>query len=551
MREDVVELQVATEVLSEDDSNNDRKKANVPKRLLHIDWLRATAITMVILVHICQESNKPTDMPLWESERNDGIVYILCTFGITIFFFCGGMVQTFKRNTWVQFSWKRFQRLILPFIIAIPIVLQPTQFISCQYGMKLRRANCMHMYPSTDSPGYPEPGEFTMYSYPEFVNEWFKTFMSSDIVSIFHWLWFLPLFFFTDILNFVACRWMLFFFEGGWYKKADAPGVYVEPKTKTLKEWVHLAIQKKDLLFATGFTAVWQILSTCIFPTMVFYWIGYWVAVFIISIGLIYLRRTKRWQIWWVVKKIFPALTCFYALFWPEDKSEFFVGLQFFVLFSNQGYLQQLVYEFQKIHCTESASKICMAADLVFVVFMIALCAPTSGDPERPWNAPMYRGRMGLAFLATIGNWITIQLCEVLFRAYYSRRGNSWVFFHFTQFPMILYVYHMLFIIIATTWVTNPLVDYPGSYPVIYIITFLFSYGGSGLVYAFFLYFRVTRTIFGVRQFNKDKDTEKNDPERGYQTLRTSELRSLFELRSSGALNEEQYNTAVNKIINQ
>jgi len=483
-----------------------RRTERPKKRLLHVDWVRGVAITVVVFVHICQEASVATiNMPDWEKKRNDGAVDVYCTFGITIFFFCCGMAQTFKRNTWFEFIVRRFKRLILPFLVAIPVVLQPTQFISCQYGKKLRRAGCDHMYPSTDSPGYPEDGTFTLYNYPEFLNSWFQRFASSAILDIFNWMWFLPLMFATDILSFTGCRWMLFFFEGGWFTKENAPTAQT---TERLQFCLKSALEKKDVLLATCFIVMYNIVSSILYPRLVLYWIGYWLSLIFVCIGLVCLRRTRRWQIWWIVKKILPMLTCFYALFWPLDKSEMFINLQQFVLFSQQGYLQQLVDEFQKVHCAEAASRSCMAFNLVLVVFMVGACAPTGVQSHSPFEVPMYKGNMGLAFLATIGNWITIETCDSLMRAYYSKRGNPWIFFHFAQFPMVLYIYHFLFLVIATTWVTMPLVDYNWSYPLVYFIAFVFTYGCSGLLYALLLQFKLTRTLFGIRHFDIRKDVD-------------------------------------------
>jgi len=479
------------------------------KRLLHVDWIRAVAITTVVFVHICQEASVATlDMPEWEKERNEGAVNMYCTFGITIFFFCCGMAQTFKRNTWFEFVLRRFKRLILPFLVAVPLVLQPAQFISCQYGLKLRRAGCYYMYPSTDSPGYPVKGTFTLYSYPEFLDSWYKQLASSGILNIFNWMWFLPLMFGTDICSFMGCRWMLFCFESGWFTKDEAPSVQT---TETFPIRLKSALEKKDVLMATGFIATYNIITSIIYPKLVFYWTGYWISLYMVCKGLVYLRRTKRWQIWWIIKKIFPTLTCFYALFWPLDGSQMFINLQQFVLFSQQGYLQQLVDEFQKVHCAEGATSSCMAFNFVWVVFMIGLCAPTGVHADTPFEIPMYKGHMGLAFLATIGNWITIEVTDSIARAYYNKRGNPWVFFHFTQFPMVLYIYHFFFLILATTWVTRPLVNYSWSYPLVYFITFVFTYGCTGLLYSLLLQFNVTRCLFGIRQFEHKKDCNVGD----------------------------------------
>jgi len=495
------------EIPVHDAGNATKKSKDRPtKRLLHVDWVRGVAITVVVFVHICQVASVATiNMPDWEKERNDGAVDVFCTFGITIFFFCCGMAQTFKRNTWFVFIYRRFNRLILPFLVAIPLVLQPTQFISCQYGKKLRQAGCNHMYPSTDSPGYPIEGTFTLYNYPEFLYSWFQKFASSDILDIFNWMWFLPLMFATDILSFMGCRWMLFFFEGGWFTKENSPDVQTIGRLQTrLKS----ALEKKDVLLATCFMVLYNIVSSILYPRLLPYWIGYWVSLLMVCIGLVCLRRTRCWQIWWIVKKILPMLTCFYALFWPLDKSAMFINLQQFVLFSQQGYLQQLVHEFQNVHCAEAASRSCMAFNLVLVVFMVGACAPTGIQASRPFEVPMYKGNIGLALLATIGNWITIETCDALTRAYYSKRGNPWIFFHFTQFPMVLYIYHFLFLVIAATWVTMPLVDYYWSYPLVYFIAFVFTYGCTGLLYALFLQFKLTRSLFGIRHFDVEKDVD-------------------------------------------
>jgi len=478
------------------------------KRLLHVDWVRAVAITTVVFVHICQESSiAAIKMPEWENERNYGAISVYCTFGITIFFFCCGMTQTFKRNTWFEFVNRRFHRLILPFVVAIPFVLQPAQFISCQYGLKLRRAGCRHMYPSTDSPGYPIEGTFTMYNYPEFLNSWFKQFASKGILDIFNWMWFLPLMYCTDICGFAGCRWMLFFFENGWYQKDRAPAVRTN-KVPPLQ--LGQFFERNDVLIATCFLVIYNIITSIIYPRLVYFWIGYWASLTMVCIGLAGLRRKKRWQIWWLVKKIFPALSCIYALFWPSDGMEIFVNLQQFILFSHQGYLQQLVDEFQKVHCAQAASRSCMACNLVLVVFMVGACAPTGIRPDLPFEIPMYKGNMGLAMLATIGNWITIQTCDSLMRAYYGKRGNPWIFFHFTQFPMVLYIYHFFFLIIATTWVTEPLNRYSWSYPLIYFINFVFTYGCTILLYGLFLQFETTRSLFGIRQFDWKRDDGDN-----------------------------------------
>jgi len=497
-----------TEIPVEDVAGNSlqKRKPKTSKRLLHVDWIRGVAITVVVFVHICQEASVATiNMPDWEKERNNGAVEVFCTFGITIFFFCCGMTQTFKRNTWFEFTVRRFNRLILPFLVAIPLVLQPTQFISCQYGKKLRRAGCKHMYPSSDSPGYPLEGTFTLYNYPEFLNFWFQRFASSEIVSIFNWMWFLPIMFATDIMSFMGCRWMLFFFEGGWYTKENSPSAR---STEPLHIRVQSALGKKDVLVATCFMIMYNMVTSIMYPQLVVYWMGYWVSLITVCIGLVCLRRTKRWQIWWVVKKILPTLTCFYALFWPLDNSAMIINLQQFVLFSQQGYLQQLVDEFQKVYCAEPASRSCMAFNLVLVVFMVGACAPTGVQAATPFEVPMYKGNMGLALLATIGNWITIETCDSLMRAYYDKRGNPWIFFHFVQFPMVLYIFHFFFLVIATTWVTMPLVDYNWSYPLVYFIAFVFTYGCTGLLYALLLQFKFTRSLFGIRNFDIKKDVD-------------------------------------------
>jgi len=484
-------------------------------RLYHLDWMRSVAISMVVLVHTCEESTRPRAMPVWQYERNEGVIKVLCTFGVTIFFYCGGMAQTFKRNKFGPFVWGRFKRLIIPFIFGVFLLLLPTLFISFEYTRKVAPPLGMRgtIYPDTD-PEWPEEGEYTTYNFGEFVWAWCQSLLrGSSALEVFSWLWFLPLMFLTDIMSFAGSRWMQFSFEGGWFKNWRYSTT--DSISNSLDE--NTSLYKKDVFYATILLCVFQCLAIAIAPECAWFFVSYWACLFAVFVGLNQIRRTNSWFLWWVVKKILPFLTCIYALYWPDIKIARAAATQLqFVIFTNQGYLQQLVFDYEQIHFIDAGRKNCMVANLIITIFFIALCAPTSGIDETAFHTPMYDDdEPGLALLATIGNWITIQVSDGYLRVHYQRTGNPRMYFHFTQFPMILYLFHYFFVIFATTWITSALRDTEWSYPLCYTINVIFTALMTGLIYFLLLYFKTTRTIFGLRQFDpemyRDSKTEQSD----------------------------------------
>jgi len=106
------------------------------------------------------------------------------------------------------------------------------------------------------------------------------------------------------------------------------------------------------------------------------------------------------------VKKILPFLSCLSALHWPSKDWPKAIATQLqFVIFTNQGYLQQLVVDFEEMHFLKAGRRNCMVVNVVFTVFFIALCAPTSGEDTTPFHTPMYdNDQPALAVLATIAN---------------------------------------------------------------------------------------------------------------------------------------------------
>jgi len=476
------------------------------RRLYHLDWLRSTSICMVVLTHTCQLATKPKNMPVWQLDRNDGVIKVLCTFGVTIFFYCGGMAQTFKRNRFDSFVWGRFKRLIVPFVFAVFLILLPTLFIICEYTRKVRKPLAIRssIYPDTD-PKWPEEGEYTSYNFGEFVQAWCRSLIEgSNALELFSWLWFLPLMFSTDIMSFAGSRWMQFSFEGGWFKKhrdSDMDSVSKSLDKPVCKSWY-----KKDVFCATFLLLGLQCLACAMLPEVAWFFISYWACLVTVYVGLTQIRRTKSWFLWWAVKKILPFLTCLYALHWPAESEKLARGaatLLQFLIFTNQGYLQQLVFEYEQMHFINEGRRNCMVPNLIFTVFFIALCAPTSGKDDTPFHTPVYDDyQSGLALLATIGNWMAIQITDGYTRVHYQRTGNQRMYFHFNQFSMIFYLFHFIFVIIATTWITSALRDTPWSYPLCFAINVIFTAFMTWLVYWLFLYFKATRTIFGLRQFN-------------------------------------------------
>jgi len=88
------------------------------------------------------------------------------------------------------------------------------------------------------------------------------------------------------------------------------------------------------------------------------------------------------------------------------------------------------------------------------------------------------------------------------------------MYFHFTRFPMILYLFHYFFIVFAATWITSPLLEWEWSYPLSYTINALFTGLMSGFVYWVLLHFEITRNIFSLRQFDPEKDFDSEGEKR-------------------------------------
>ena len=74
----------------------------------------------------------------------------------------------------------------------------------------------------------------------------------------------------------------------------------------------------------------------------------------------------------------------------------------------------------------------------------------------------------------------------------------------------MLYVFHFFFVVFAANWITISLVDVWWSYPLSWTVTVVFTAVMNGLLYAVLLRFKTTRFIFGLRQFDPEKDV---DPE--------------------------------------
>jgi len=461
------------------------------KRLVYVDWIRFVAIVMVVVVHAGQDVPKPSGMPEYLNERRLGFLKMLCQFGVTTFFYCGGKVQALKQVGYSKFLSSRFRRVILPLVVAIPLVLQPAQFLACSNG--IHSAHCQFIWPVQSEP----------VTYLVFLQHWVSLGVYS--FSKMHWLWFLPTIFLTDALNFAPTRWMSFYFQGGWIN-VNSDSKDNVPRYETFYEEFADAILKRPDAAGASFVLVFYYTGVSIFiPRMLIYFLAYWTAMILVFVGLVCLRKTKRYEVWWVTSKILPALSMLFALYWIQEEggSTAILNITMFTLFGAQGYLEQVVDPFLEMNCNRGG-KTLRPSNFILTIFLIAICAPTSGADEEYYKVPMFRKEPWLAVLATVGNWIAVWLLDRFSYAYMNEEFSHFQYFHFTQCAMIIYVFHMLFLVVAIVFI-SPLLPGSVGYVVRFSIDIAVVLSLCGALYALLLQYHTTRFIFGLRRDMAEK----------------------------------------------
>jgi len=160
------------------------------------DWIRATAISLVIFVHtlgVSYDSSKYNIKPGWEKgeEKMQGIWKDLVQIGIPMFFYISGYAASFfkteKKMAYATFTWGKCTRIFFPFLVAIPVFLIPALWLQRPYA-------------STAIDGATnDDGLFT----------WYIAYFTHPVEIFNHisWLWYLPAMFVDFMLTYPILRW--------------------------------------------------------------------------------------------------------------------------------------------------------------------------------------------------------------------------------------------------------------------------------------------------------------------------------------------------------
>lgn len=161
----------------------------VHERLYYIDWMRAVAIELVVLVHcisqLYYEGNitKETDRVNW--EKKNGALRALLQLGIPLFFYISGVAAKFynvDKGSFPAYTADKIKRLVLPMLFAIPIFLWPRNYLD--QGLEGRIGDEVIQNPLR-----------------YFVR------MMAVLPSMMSWLWFLVALFLVAVINYPLVAW--------------------------------------------------------------------------------------------------------------------------------------------------------------------------------------------------------------------------------------------------------------------------------------------------------------------------------------------------------
>lgn len=166
---------------------------NVKERVFYIDWIRAMAIVLVILVHaLCNSFDAsgldPDDVPQIQ-QKKDGIIKCLVQIGIPMFFYISGIGATFFKTEDKNFGifvGEKALRLLVPFILGIFIFLIPRLYFGQTYE------------------DFTRPNDEIETNYWEFTK---KTLPSIHLKL--SWLWYLPALFIDFMICYPLLRWSI------------------------------------------------------------------------------------------------------------------------------------------------------------------------------------------------------------------------------------------------------------------------------------------------------------------------------------------------------
>ena len=139
-REDAEAMQQTTSASRNSDAESPASKvARAAKpRAYYTDWIRATAISLVIFVHTLGLSFDSTGYNVkagWglAREKRDGVIKCLVQIGIPMFFYISGIGTTFykteKKNAYCLFVWNKVTRIMFPFFVACFVFLIPRLYL--------------------------------------------------------------------------------------------------------------------------------------------------------------------------------------------------------------------------------------------------------------------------------------------------------------------------------------------------------------------------------------------------------------------------------------
>jgi surface polysaccharide O-acyltransferase-like enzyme len=175
---------------SQADSNKEFKGKQAKVRVYYADWIRFTAILLVIFVHcLCNAFDasglNPDDVPTIQ-QKKDGIIKSLVQIGIPMFFYISGVGSTFfdtEKKNYCIFLWEKILRLLLPFFIAIIVFLMPRLYFGQTYE------------------DFTRPDDVIENDYGTFMLKTFPT-----VYQKLSWLWYLPALFIDFVLTYPLLR---------------------------------------------------------------------------------------------------------------------------------------------------------------------------------------------------------------------------------------------------------------------------------------------------------------------------------------------------------
>jgi len=454
-------------------------------RLIFVDWMRAYAILSMVLVHAAEQlPETDKNSPTWMVERKKGFMRIFCTYGVPIFFFVSGMAQSRNRRDFWKWSKSRFIRMFIPLIVVIPLLLQPMQYLACGRGHT--RFFCKRYFPAD--------GEHIDYS--TFLRNWYGS--GFLVLKDLHYLWFLVALLIVDLLNYAPSKIMLCMLEGGFYGK----------DCTRQSTW-----QRPDIIVALVLHVTIILAAAWIAPAITFYIVCYFSAEVCVCAGLKLFIITKQYPVWFVTCWIFPSVTALIARWWPMELVNGqlkeldgcnTLRMLFFMMYNLQGHLDQMIIPFWERAARKGGRnfglyKVVRTIRVLAALFMFALASPTSGgDLPIISQVPMYIRTPQLAFLAQTATWLFLKVTTSMVRVYYNDDIDKRIFLHVTQFPIVVYLFHMPLIVVSFAISDRFPTDLSFAYT--YLVDTSFVFCGCFLIYFLLRQTRLTRALFGLRK---------------------------------------------------